>query len=570
MIRPLDTLPDDASYDLVVVGAGAAGMAAALFAAIEKQRVLLVEHTEFVGGTSALSAGTVWIPNTLHAAEVEADDSFEKAALYLTGVVGNHSQEVLRDAFLRSGPKAIEILETQTDVHFQPYRMHPDYEQQVEGSTMRGRALEAVPFDGRKLGGDLKYIRPPIPEFTLFGGMMVNRGDINHLLNARKSAASFLHAAHLLTRYGIDRISGNRGTRLVMGNALIGRMLLSLAKYGVDVQVNTSVREFVTNPSGVAGVVLESGGTRRRVLARRGVILATGGFNRHPRRRLEMLPAPIPEWSPIAPGNTGAMQDLALALGARFGTDNLDNAFWAPVSVRKRSDGSTAVFPHFAMDRSKPGTVCVNQAGHRFVNEASSYHVFGRAMFHAHRTSPCIPCFMITDAAGLWKYGLGLVRMKTRNIAPYLEDGYLVEGQTVAELARKLQIDASTLEQTIADMNRYAQEGVDPEFGRGTTAYHCFNGDVSRQPNPTLGPIAVAPYYAVRLYPGDIGAAAGLVTNEWAQVLNGNDEPIGHLYACGNEANSIMGGTYPGPGVTLGPAIVFAYRAIQHICAMER
>ena len=217
------------------------------------------------------------------------------------------------------------------------------------------------------------------------------------------------------------------------------------------------------------------------------------------------------------------------------------------------------------MDRSKPGTVCVNQAGERFTNESSSYHLFGRAMFEANKISPCIPCYIVTDSIGLAKYGLGMVRMNTRDYAPFLADGYLIEGATLAELAQKLNTPAGALERTVANMNAYAKTGVDPEFGRGTTDYHRANGDAAvGGPNPTLGPIGVGPFYAVRLYPGDIGAATGLVVDEWARVLKQGDEPIGRLYACGNEANSIMAGVYPGPGITIGPAIVFGYRAIQN------
>jgi succinate dehydrogenase/fumarate reductase flavoprotein subunit len=565
MIRTLNNLPDGERYDIAVVGAGAAGMAAAIFAAIDGKKVLLVERTEFIGGTSAVSAATTWIPNTFHSPLVAVGDSYEAALQFLHGAVGNYAPSPMREAFLRSGPEAVALLEAKSDVHFRPYATHPDYEQQFVGATMRGRALEPMPLDGRLLGDNLKYLRPPIPEFTIFGGMMVDRTDIGHLLNLRKSWKSFSHAARILGRYGLDRMAARqRGTRLVMGNALTGRMLLSLLKKSVDIVLETAVRELLTGPAGVVGLELEGAGTTRRIGASRGVILAAGGFARHPTRRAEMLPEPTPQWSPAAPGHTGAAQDLAIALGARFGEGNMENAFWAPVSIRERPDGSTAVFPHFVLDRSKPGTVCVNQAGRRFVNESTSYHLFGRAMFDAHRKSPCIPCFIVTDAVGLRKYGLGMVRMGTRNIKPHLDDGYLVEGRTIAELATKLKIDPATLEQTVADMNRYARTGVDPEFGRGTTPYHRVNGDASHGPNPTLGPIDKSPFYAVRLYPGDIGAAAGLVTNEWAQVLGGGNQPIGGLYACGNEANSIMGGVYPAPGITIGPAIVFAYRAISH------
>jgi succinate dehydrogenase/fumarate reductase flavoprotein subunit len=564
MIKSLEALSDNAAYDLVVVGAGAGGMAAAIFAAIAGKKVLLVERTEFLGGTTALSAATTWVPNSLHSASVSPDDSREKASRFLSGVVGNYAPAALREAFLMSGPEAIATLESQTDVRFRPYATHPDYEQDVEGATMRGRALEPVPFDGRTLGPNLKYVRPPIPEFTIFGGMMVDRTDINHLLALKTSWRSFKHAVRILAHYGLDRLAGRRGTRLVMGNALIGRMLAELSKRDVDIVVQTSVSELATSGARVSGVTLKSGGTTRRIGARRGVVLAAGGFGRHPTRRKELLPEPTPEWSPAAPGHTGAMQDLALALGAKFGAANYENSFWAPVSIRKRPDGSTAVFPHFVMDRSKPGTVCVDQSGRRFVNESVSYHLFGRAMFAANRASPCIPCFIITDAVGLKKYGLGMIHMGGVDIKPFLADGYLVEGKTVADLAAKLAIDPATLERTIADMNGFAKSGVDPQFGRGTTPYQRVNGDASHSPNPTLGPIAAPPFYAVRLYPGDIGAAAGLVTDEWAQVLGEGDRPIGGLYACGNEANSIMGGTYPGPGITIGPAIVFAYRAVAH------
>ncbi|MFG1279794.1 FAD-dependent oxidoreductase [Xanthobacter autotrophicus] len=566
MITTLDTLPASETYDLAVVGSGAGGMAAALFAAIAGLKVLLVERTEYLGGTSALSAATTWIPMNRHSGEVTQDDSLEKAERFLDGVVGNRSPSVIRRAFLESGPEAIATLEDKSQVLFRPYATHPDYEQDDEGATLRGRAMEPVPFDGRGLGTDLAAIRPPIREFTLFGGMMIDRTDINHLLGLTRSWRSFRHAVSILAWYGRDRLAGRRGSRLVMGNALIGRMLASLNARNVPILTKASVNGFLGGPAGVEGLTIAQNGCERQIRVRRGVVLAAGGFNRHPTRRAELLPQPTPDYSPAAPGHTGAMQDLALQLGARFGIGADQPAFWAPVSVRRRADGSTAVFPHFVMDRSKPGTVCVDRTGRRFVNESTSYHQFGKAMFAANRERPTIPCFIITDAVGLKKYGLGMVRMGTRNLRPFLDDGYLVEGASIAELASKLKVDAGALEETIAAMNAYAKTGIDPEFGRGTTAYHRVNGDAGHGPNPTLGPIDTAPFYAVRLYPGDIGAATGLVTDEWARVLKADDSPVPGLYACGNEAQSIMGGTYPGPGITIGPAITFAYRAVRHAC----
>lgn len=561
----LDDIAEGEAFDVVVVGAGAAGMAAALFAAIDGLKVLLVERTEYLGGTSALSAATTWVPGNRHSRAVSPDDTGEAAARFLDETVGNHAPAVLRRAFLDSGPTAIATLEDRSRVKFRPYATHPDYEQDAEGATMRGRALEPVAFDGRVLGKDLDRIRPPIPEFTLFGGMMIDRTDIGHLLGALKSWASFRHVAGILSHYGIDRLMGRRGSRLVMGNALIGRILASLNDHKVPILASTTVTDLVVEDERVVGINLLQEGTHRRIAVRRGVVLAAGGFNRSPKWRAELLPEPTPAYSPSAPGHTGEMQDLALKLGARFGTDNWQPAFWAPVSIRKRKDGTTAVFPHFVMDRSKPGTVCFDQTGRRFVNESTSYHRFGKAMFEANRTRPTIPCFIMTDAIGLKTYGLGMVRMGTRDPSPFIADGYLVAATSVAEMAEKLGVPADALAVTVAEINAAAQSGEDPAFGRGRTAYHRINGDPSRgQPNPTLGPIATPPFYAVRLYPGDIGAATGLVINEDAQVLRADDQPIAGLYACGNEANSIMGGTYPGPGITIGPALTFAYRAVKH------
>jgi len=566
VIRSLGDIADGATYDIIVLGAGAAGMAAALFAAIEGQKVLLIERTEYVGGTSALSGATTWAPNTRHSPKVLESDSIETVAGFLDAAVGNHSSAAMRMAFLQSAPDAIHTLEDNSEVKFRPYATHPDYEQQHAGATMRGRALEPLPFDGRSLGNALDLIRPPIPEFTIFGGMMVDRTDIGHLLKLKQSLASFLHASRILANYGRDRLFGRkRGSRLVMGNALIGRFLKSLLDRGADIVTGTSITELLTGSSGVTGVVAEAEGVTRRLVAMKGVVLAAGGFGRNLKRRGEMLHSPTPEFSPAAPGHTGAAQDLALGLGAAYGTGGADNAFWAPVSVRKRADGSTAVFPHFVMDRSKPGTFCVNQKGERFVNESTSYHNFGRAMFAAHAETPTIPCFIICDAPALLKYGLGMVRMGTHDLKPFLADGYLTEGASLEDLAHKLGMDPATLIETGSRMNRFAETGVDADFGRGTTPYHRVNGDASAGlPNPTLGPVRTGPFYAVRLYPGDIGASTGLAIDTEARVLDAGNKPIGGLYAVGAEAQSIMGGTYPGPGITIGPGITFAYRAIRN------
>ncbi len=569
MITSLDGIEE--GYDVVVVGAGGAGLSAAVFAALAGKSVLVVERARHVGGTTALSAGTVWIPNSLHAKSVGAQDSLKMASAFLSGVVGTHSEPKLRDQFLASGPDAVELLESRTEVAFRAYPTHPDYEQQVNGAVLRGRALEPLPFDGRRLGKDLRLLLPPMPEFTLFGGMMVDRRDINHLLNLAKSWQSFRHSTSLFVRYAADRLRGPRGTRLVMGNALVARLLQSVKKLNCAIVLETTVERFLLAGGRVEGLVLLNGTHQRTVHARDAVILAAGGFNHHPKHRQQLLGDAASALSLTTPQHDGALHDLALAVGAQIGHSNLDGAFWAPVSRRKRADGSTALFPHFILDRSKPRTVCVNQSGRRFVNEATSYHRFARAMIEAHRHSPTIPCYIVTDAIGLKKYGLGMVRPGALNLRPFLNDGYLTAGASLAELGAKLAIDPVQLEETIARMNEFACTGRDLDFGRGETEYDRINGDAAASgPNPTLGLIEKPPFYAVRLYPSDIGAAAGLVTDEWARVVDKRGVPIAGLYACGNTANSIMGGTYPGPGITLGPAITFAYRAVEHLRSAPR
>lgn len=570
----LAALPEDARFDVVVIGSGGAGLSAALCAAIDGARVLVVERTSHLGGTTALSAGTTWVPCTERGLKVQPDDTLARASQFLDLAVGQRADRRLRQAFLDNGPVAVAKLERHSDVQYQVRSLHPDYLSELEGSALRGRAIEPIPFDGRLLGPALSLIRPPIPEFTVLGGMMVDRDDIFHLLRLTQSWASFKYALRIIARHAQDRLFWLRGTRLVMGNALIGRLLLSLIKRGVHIVTETELTALVQDGSAIQGVVLtqtRQGQTvQRQVLATGGVVLASGGFNRHPQRRSEMLPGAHPDWCPAAPGHTGQALDLALQAGAALGDGGLSHAFWAPVSIRRRADGSTAAFPHFVMDRGKPGMLTVNQAGRRFLNESTSYHLFGIEM-QKQADAPSVPSWLICDAAALKRYGLGMVRPGGKGLAPFLADGYLIQASNVADLARQLQMDAAVLQATLSDFNAMADQGVDTQFNRGTTDYQRANGDALWPgPNPCLGALREAPFYAIRLYPGDIGAATGLRTDTDARVLNAQGQALPGLYACGNEMHSIMGGVYPAPGITIGPGLVFGYLAAQHAFARAR
>lgn len=575
MLKRIEDIQDGESFDVVVVGAGGAGMSAALFAAIDGAKVLLVESTEYVGGTSAYSGATTWVVGTRHAPAVNPQDSVDNARRFLDLAVGERSDPKVREAFLVNSADAVARIEDNSHVKYRPRDFHPDYLSELEGSTTCGRALEPYPFDGRLLGEHFGLIRPPIPEFTVLKGMMVDRDDILQLMAFIKkwwgSWDTCKYVARTLLRHAGDRLRHPRGTRLVMGNALAGRLLLSLRERGVALLTRASVTELQRGADGVDALVLKQGSTSRSIRVKGGVIMASGGFNRHPKRRAQLMPGADAAWCPGAPGHTGSLHDLAEAVGARYGEGELSPCFWAPVSIRKRKDGSQAVFPHFVFDRAKPGMMIVNQEGRRYYNESISYHLTGITMQEANKHTPSVPSFLVTDAEGMRKYGMGMVRPNRMGLAEALADGYVVSGNTLDELARKLGVDAANLRQAAADIGRFARTGVDEQFQRGTTLYQRANGDANWSgPNPSLGPIETAPFYAVRLYPGDIGAAKGFLTDEHARALDAGKQAIPGLYAIGNDQQSIMGGTYPGPGITLGPGLVFGYLAARDAVARAR
>lgn len=572
VLEKLDGLPEGGSFDVVVVGAGGAGLGAALFAALEGAKVLLVERTSFVGGTTALSAGTTWVPGTRLGGTVNPTDTLANAARYLDNAIGERTAPALRQAFLDNGAAAIDALAEQSEVKFRPYPKHPDYISDLDGSTLNGRALEPLPFDGRLLGPLFRLVRNPIPEFTVLGGMMVDRNDINHLLGMTRSMASLRHAVKIVGRHLRDRLRYPRGTRLVMGNALVARLLYSLSQHGsrVTLLLDTGVQTLGPDGAGkVQSLVLQQGAQQRTLQVRGGVVMASGGFNRHPGRRSTHLPGAEMLWCPGAPGHTGEAHAVAEAAGAHYGAEAMSPAFWAPVSLRKRTDGSTAAFPHFVMDRAKPGMLTVNQAGERFVNESTSYHLFGLAMQQKNADGArAVPAYLVCDAEALRKYGLGMVRPGGKGLTPFLADGYLTSADTLAGLATALGIVPAALQATVERFNQLAQQGVDTDFQRGVTAYQRNIGDPAwGGSNPCLGPLVQTPFYAVRLYPGDIGAAMGFATDGDARTLDAQGRVIDGLYAVGNDMHSIMGGVYTAPGITIGPGLVFARQAARHAVA---
>jgi succinate dehydrogenase/fumarate reductase flavoprotein subunit len=545
--------------DALVVGAGAAGMTAALVSSLEGLDVLLCEKSAQVGGTTATSAGTIWVPGTRQSREAGFTHGIADARRYLDAVIGG-APDNRREAYLATAPDVVEYLDRLSEVKFAPYARHPDYLANRPGATIGGRPLAPLPFDGRLLGADFELLRAPIGEFMALGGMMIGRDDIEPLARPFASRAAFRAAASLLWRHASDRLRHRRGTRLLMGNALVARLFYSLRGRGVPIWRNACLQELTLAGTKVCGAVLAVEGTPRRVAARRGVVLATGGFGGSVDRLNDYVRPPLAHAVAFA-GAAGDGMRIARAAGAAVEEDHASPAFWTPVSDTGWLAHGRGAFPHLSLDRAKPGLVAVNAAGRRFVDEAVSYHEFVIGMHRSHASVPSIPAWLVCDREFIEKYGLGRVPPGRRRWRRFIADGYLVEAASVEELARKIGVDAAGLRQTVQRHNRFAQIGEDEEFGKGSTEFDRHNGDPQHTPNPCLGRFATPPYYAMAVYPSTLGTSVGLRADADGRVLTATGEPIAGLFVAGNDMASIMRGHYPGPGITLGPALVFAYRA---------
>lgn len=546
--------------DLLVFGAGAAGMTAVLVGSLEGLDVLLCEKTDMVGGTTSTSGGTTWVPGTRQSARAGVPDTIESAAEFLRSVVGTRGGEDLRAAFLSSGPEAIDELEEKTEVKFVPAQAHPDYLGNHPGAAYGGRALGPEMFDGRLLGKDFDRIRPPHDVFMGLGGMMVGRGELPAMLHPFASVSNFRMTTTILLRYFKDRLSYGRGTRLLMGNALVARLFYSLRKRSVRIEFDTSLTDLVREGNAVVGAEVSGPQGRRVIRARRGVVLATGGIAWNKPLREKLFPRGVAAESLSPKSNTGDGVAAGLRAGAQL-DDGRDSAgLWMPCSTMVNPNGSRSVWPHILLDRAKPGLIAVGRDGKRFVNESDSYHDFCMGML---RTDLEV-AWLICDASFVRDYGLGLVLAGTRNLRRFVAAGYLTEASSLAELGGKLGIDVVQLERTVSEHNRFAETGVDEAFGRGTSVMNRFNGDPNNTPNPCMRPIFRPPFYAVAVRPMDLASSAGLQGDVYGRVLDVQGGAIPGLYACGNDMTSIFRGTYPGPGTTIGPAIVLAWRVAKH------
>jgi succinate dehydrogenase/fumarate reductase flavoprotein subunit len=558
--------------DVLVVGSGAGGLASAVSAAHRRLNVIVAEKEPVFGGTTARSGGWMWIPCNAPARRAGVEDSKEKATAYLKHEAGEHFDAARVAAFLDSGPKAVDFFENETSLQFDLGPFFADYHPTAPGGMDGGRSIVARPFDGRELGPEIRRLRPPLKEITFLGMMIGSGKELLHFFNVTRSPVSAFYVAKLFLKFLRDMAFHGRPMRLMNGNALVGRLAKSAMDKNVPIWTSSPVRQLLRDDKGrVIGARIDRPDGPVEVHASKGVVLAAGGFPQDPVRRKELMPhspSGYEHVSPAPPGNTGDGLRLGESAGAVVDTSLPHSAAWVPISRPPRGDGTLGTFPHF-VDRSKPGIIAVTRSGRRFVNEANSYHDFCQAMVRRCREEGGeeaeIAAWFVTDHRAFRKYGLGFAKPAPVPYGHLVRNGYLIEGKTLADLATQIGADAGELERTVARFNDTARKGEDPEFGKGTTSYNRSLGDPDHGPNPCLAPIEKGPYFAVRLYVGDLGTFAGLKANENAQVLDREGRPIPGLYSAGNDAASIMGGNYPGGGITLGPAITFGWIAARHM-----
>ncbi len=545
----------DSTVDVEIVGSGGGGMVAALAAADTGASALVLEKQDKVGGSTAMSGGIAWIPNNPVMRADGVSDSYEDAMVHFEAVVGDvgpASSFERRHAFLTAGPEMVTFLQGR-GVRFAYCPGYSDYYSSAKGGHDNGRGIEPVPFDGRVLGSWLQKLQPGLAQSL---GLAVMTNEARALSHYNRSARAFAISARVVLRTYAARL--RRQALLTNGASLIAQMLQIALASEIPVWTEAPLEELIVEDGRVVGVRTTRTGSPVMVRARQGVLLAAGGFAHNPEMRGE-YGGDQPNrarWSISNPGDTGEVLQAAMRLGAR--TDFMDEAWWLPSPRTGRFGQST-----LDQARQRPRTIYVDAAGQRFVNESNSYMEVGKAMYARDKTSRAVPCWLIFDD----RYRKRYAHQRSspgRFPRKLLESGMLKQAWTLDDLAHMCDIDAAGLSGTVERFNQNAVRGIDPDYGRGESAYNRALGDPNHKVHPCLGPIDEPPYYAVQVVPGDIGTCGGLVTNEHAQVVDREDRPIEGLYATGNGTATVMGRHYLGPGASIANTMVFGYVAARH------
>lgn len=551
----------DHAVDLLVVGSGAGAMTTAICAHDRGGKALLIEKTPLYGGASAMSGGSLWIPNNHLMAAAGVDDTPAEALAYLEHITSGAVPREKLVRYVETAPKMLRYLSERGRLRMQSMLTYTDYYPEAPGGKPGGRSVEPDHFDARELGDDFARLREPALQELVAGRMSMTATEAHHLL-ARHPGWIGL-TAKIMGRYWLDvgqRLKSKRDRCLSLGNALVAMLRRSMLDRQIPLWLETAARELVVENERVVGVVAEQRGRTLRIRAEKGVVLAAGGFESSDAMRKQYLPNPTEAaWTTANPGNTGDAIRMGLALGA--GIDLMDDAWWGPTTVVPGEDRARML----VIEKGLPGSIFVNKRGERFVNEASPYNDICKAMYAKHSPqSPCVPAYMIFDATYRKKYPCGPFFPGSQQPDWALprrlkEARYLKKAATLDQLAAELGIDAAGLKASVARMNEFARNGKDLDFHRGESRFDRYYGDEKVQPNPCLAPLQAPPYYGLVVYAGDLGTKGGLTVDAGAHVLRADGTVIPGLFAIGNCSASAMGRTYPGAGGTLGPAMTFGY-----------
>jgi 3-oxosteroid 1-dehydrogenase len=538
------------TVDLVIIGSGGGGLVAALAGAEAGLECLVIEKQPLVGGSTGMSGGVVWLPNNPLMREQDAGDSEGAGLAHLDAVIGDvgpASSPARRLAFLRGGSEMVELLRRE-GVRFERAIGYSDYYSDAAGGRDDGRSLEPLPFNDAELGEWRGKVMPGLASAI---GFVVKTNELRSLQYFNRSFRCLLVAARVFARTQVAKI--RRRKMLTNGSSLVGQTLKAVLAREVPVWLGTPFEGLVTEGERVVGVRVQREGQSIEVRARRGVLLAAGGFGRNAemRRKFSGEQPNEAQWTVANPGDTGEVLEAAMALGAA--TDLMDEAWWLP-STRRELGGST-----LGQARQRPGAILVNDRGQRFVNEANSMVEVGKAMY----ANGAVPAWILTDDRYRRRYANGKSRP---GLLPqeWIDQGWVRRADTIGELARQIGLDPLELESTVARFNREAANGEDPEFGRGRSAYNRCMGDPGHKPNGALGPLLKPPFYAAELFPADVGTCGGLLTDEHARVLREDGTAIAGLYATGNITATVLGRSYPGAGASIANTMIFGYAAARH------
>ena len=554
----------DQSVDVLVVGSGSGGMTAAVRAKDLGGDVLLVEKSDRYGGSSAMSGGVIWIINNHLMPATGVQDSDEEGLQYLKALTGGTVPEARLRAYVENGKKMVRYMCEETRVDFAALDIYPDYYPSVPGYKGGSRSIEPKAFDGRLLGAEFDNLRDQNTQLLIFGRLAMTTMEVRAVF--QKAPGWVGQMAKSALNYALDipqRLKSKRSRRLTFGNGLMGALRMSMLDRNIPLWLNAGLKELVVEDGRIVGAVIDRAGRDVRIQARKGVVLAAGGFESNQAMREQYLPKPTrAEWTAANPANTGEVIQEGARLGAGLGF--MDDAWWGP-TMRVPGEGPARML---VIEKSLPGCCFVGKSGKRFTNEAAAYIEVIKDMHKAQEAGEeCVPGWMIFGKHYRQKYPVGPLlpgdNVPDKMVNKSWWDSVVFKGETLDELARKIGVDAAGLADTVAKMNDYARTGKDLDFDKGGNDYDRYYGDASVTPNPCLAPIE-GPFYAVQIFPGELGTKGGLVADEAARVLREDGSVIEGLYAVGNCSAAVMGPTYAGAGSTIGPSMTFGFIAANH------